>query len=129
MGGAHREEDMGNQAMGRGGTEESGYSVSVDAPARTIRVEAWGFWSVEVCSTFGKALLDACRSSPVRRVEMETSRLKPLREEGENAWAMAMGALPGVGIEAVVVKTNSLTKLQLLRIARHSASKDMVQFV
>jgi hypothetical protein len=112
----------------RGGTDESGYSVSVDAYARTIRVDAWGFWSVDVCNTFGKALLDACRSSPVRRVEIETTRLKPLREEGENAWAMVMSALPGVGIEAIVVKTNSLTKLQLLRIARHSASKDLVQF-
>jgi hypothetical protein len=121
---------MVNQAIGRVGTDESGYSVSVDAAARTIRVDAWGFWSVEVCSTFGKALIDACRrTAGLRRLEIETSRLKPLREEGENAWAMALGALPAVGIEAVLVKTNSLTKLQLLRIARHSASKDLVQFV
>lgn len=119
---------MGKPASVHVGTDESGYSVSVDVHARTIRVEAWGFWSVDVCGTFGKALIDACRCSPVRRLEVDTTRLKPLREEGENAWAIVMGALPGIGIEAVVVKTNSLTKLQLLRIARHSASKDLVQF-
>jgi hypothetical protein len=121
---------MANQGTGRGGTDESGYSVSFDAAARTIRLDAWGFWSLEVCSTFAKALLDTCRrSAGVRRLEIETTRLKPLREEGESAWAMALGALPSAGIEVIVVKTNSLTKLQLLRIARHSASKDLVQFV
>ena len=119
---------MLNHTTARVGTEEAGYSVSVDVPARTMRVEAWGFWPIDVCSTFAKALIDPCRNSGIRRLELETSRLKPLREEGENAWFLVMGALPGIGLDAIVVKTNSLTKLQLLRIARHSLSKDLVQF-
>lgn len=65
----------------------------------------------------------------VRRVEMEMTRLKPLREEGEQAWATVLATLPSVRIEAIVVQTNSLTKLQLLRLARLSAPKSLVQFV
>jgi hypothetical protein len=115
--------------MDRGGTDESGFGVTFDAAARTVRVEAWGFWPIDVCSVFGKTLIGACRNpAGVRRVEMETTRLKPLREEGEAAWAMALAAMP-VGIEAIVVKCNSLTKLQLLRIASQSASRKLVQFV
>lgn len=116
--------------MDRSGTDESGFGLAFDARTHTVRVEAWGFWPTEVCSVFGKALVGACQNAAgVRRVEMETTRLKPLREEGETAWAMALAAMPGVGIEAIVVKCNSLTKLQLLRIAGQSASKNLVQFV
>jgi hypothetical protein len=116
--------------MDRTGTDESGFGLDFDARAQTIRVEAWGFWPIDVCSAFGRALIGACRSSAgVRRVEMETTRLKPLREEGEAAWATVLAAMPGAGIEAIVVKCNSLTKLQLLRIASKSASKSLVQFV
>jgi hypothetical protein len=110
------------------GTDEAGYSVSIDVPTRTMRVDAWGFWPVDVCSTFAKSLIDGCRNAGVRRLELETSRLKPLREEGENAWLLVMGALPGIGLEAIAVRSNSLTKLQLLRIVRASPSKDLVQF-
>ncbi len=116
--------------MQRAGTDESGFGLDFDARAQTVRVEAWGFWPIEVCSAFGKALVGACRNAAgVRRVEMETTRLKPLREEGEAAWATALAAMPGVGIEAIVVKCNSLTKLQLLRIASQSTAKSFVQFV
>ena len=124
------EEGMAIEAIERGGTDEAGFGVSFDAPARTMRVEAWGFWSAEVCGVFGRSLIGASRKSVgVRRVELETTRLKPLREEGESAWALVLSALSGVGIEAIIVRTNGLTKLQLLRIARQSASKDLVQFV
>ena len=70
--------------MDRAGTDESGFGLDFDARAQTIRVEAWGFWPIELCSAFGKALISACRSSAgVRRAEMETTRPWPLREEGE----------------------------------------------
>jgi hypothetical protein len=116
--------------MERGGTDEAGFGVSFDAPARTVHVEAWGFWPAEVCKAFAGTLISTCRNSVgVRRVEMEMTRLKPLREEGEQAWATVLATLPSVRIEAIVVQTNSLTKLQLLRLARLSAPKSLVQFV
>jgi hypothetical protein len=59
---------------------------------------------------------------------MEMTRLKPLREEAEDAWAMVLAVLPGAGVEAIDVKTNSLTKLQLLRVARQSPSRHIVHF-
>jgi hypothetical protein len=114
--------------MERVGTDDSGFTVAVDAPARTVLIEAWGFWSVEVCSAFGKTVVDACRKAvSVRRLEMEATKLKPLREEGETAWALVLATLPR-GVEAFVVKTNSLTKLQLLRVARASRDRNLVQF-
>jgi hypothetical protein len=58
---------------------------------------------------------------------MEATRLKPLREEGETAWALLLSSLPA-GVEAFMVKTNSLTRLQLLRIAKSARDKNLVQF-
>jgi hypothetical protein len=115
--------------MHRVGDTECGFTVTVDAATRTVRVEAWGFWRVGIAPMFGDALLDACRGgTKPRRVDMELTQLKPLREEGEDAWLKILTWLPNAGIEAIVVTTNSLTKLQLLRIAKKSASKTIVQF-
>jgi hypothetical protein len=114
--------------MERVGTDDSGFTVEVDVSARAVVIEAWGFWPIEVCSAFGKTVADVCRRAVgTRRLEMDATRLKPLREEGETAWASVLGTLPR-GIEAFVVKTNSLTKLQLLRIARASGDRNLVQF-
>jgi len=41
---------MAVQPIERCGTDESGFGLSVDAATRTVRVEAWGFRSAEVCS-------------------------------------------------------------------------------
>jgi hypothetical protein len=114
--------------MDRIGTDESGFTVNVDIVARCVHIEAWGFWPVDVCSAFGRTVIDACRRSVgVRRLEMEATKLKPLREEGERAWALLLSSLPA-GVDAFVVKTNSLTRLQLLRIAKASRDKSLVQF-
>jgi hypothetical protein len=114
--------------MDRVGTDESGFTVSVDLVARGVRIEAWGFWPVEVCSAFGQNVVDAFRRSVgLRRLEMEATRLKPLREEGERAWEFLLSSLP-TGVEVFVVKTNSLTRLQLMRIAKLARDKKLVQF-
>jgi len=111
------------------GDTESGFTVSYDAATHVVGVDAWGFWGVGIAPKFRDAVLDACRiDAQVRRLEMRMTQLKPLREEGEQAWLQILARLPTTGIEVVVVMTNSLTKLQLLRIAKQSASKDIVQF-
>jgi hypothetical protein len=114
--------------MDRVGTDESGFKVSVDLVGRAVRIEAWGFWPVEVCSAFGRNVVDAFRSSiGMRRLEMEATRLKPLREEGESAWGFLLSSLP-TSVDVFVVKTNSLTRLQLMRIAKAARDKNLVQF-
>lgn len=115
--------------MHRVGDTESGFTVAFDGATRTVRVEAWGFWHVGIAPIFRKMVVDACRSGPdAVRFDMEATRLKPLREEGEAAWLDVLTELPKAGIEAIVVTTNSLTKLQLLRVAKQSASKNIIQF-
>jgi hypothetical protein len=114
-----------------GGDAESGFAVAAaDVAIGTVHVEGWGFWSIGMAPKFRDAVLSACVGpTKATRVEMELMRLKPLREEGEEAWLQVLARLPGHGIRAIVVATNSLTKLQLLRLARLSASKDMIEFV
>lgn len=111
------------------GDIEAGFEVAFDVATRTVRVEAWGFWGIGLAPSFRDTVLDACGGgNSATRLHMEMMRLKPLREEGEEAWLDILTKVRNQGIEAIVVKTNSLTKLQLLRIARQSASKNIVQF-
>jgi hypothetical protein len=115
--------------MQRVESDAAGFAVDFDVAARAVHIEAWGFWPAPVCAAFGHGVIDACRKAlGARRLEMEADRLKPLREEGENAWALVLSSLPA-SIEAFVVRTNSLTKLQLMRIARASRDKNVVQFL
>jgi hypothetical protein len=115
--------------MHQAGDTEAGFEVAFDAATRTVRVDAWGFWRIGIAPSFRDTVLDACRGgNNATRLHMEMVRLKPLREEGEEAWLDILTKVPNEGIEAIVVTTNSLTKLQLLRIARQSASKNIVQF-
>jgi hypothetical protein len=58
---------------------------------------------------------------------MDATRLKPLREEGERPWTLLLSSLPA-GVDAFVVRTNSLTRLQLLRLAKLGRDKNLVQF-
>ena len=111
------------------GDPESGFAVSFDIATRTVRVDGWGFWGVGIAPRFREAVLEAFRVGPsARRLELELTRLKPLREEGEEAWLHLVTNLPKMGVEEIVVATNSLTKLQLLRLVRQSVSKNLVQF-
>jgi hypothetical protein len=52
-----------------------------------------------------------------------------MRDEGQQGFAQLMATLPTLGSQqATIVTGSSLTKLQLLRIARENAPKGMIQF-
>ena len=117
--------------MPRVGDDESGFSVDVDAPVGGVQVTAWGFWGVDVARRFVPTVSGACRAAAGHaRLSMDMTRLKPLRDEGQDAVGNLFSALSELGIRQVSVSTSShLTKLQLMRIAKGRAPKTAVEFV
>ncbi len=116
--------------MLRVGDENAGFSV--DAPfVGNVRVTGWGFWSVEVASAFASAVVNACRSQPRgATLAIDMSGLKPMREQGQEAFALLLRSLEALGIsQTSVVTTNPLTKLQLVRIASESAAGARVEWI
>ena len=108
--------------MQRIGDDTTGFTVEVASPG-SIRVAAWGFWSIDVALAFANAVSDAVRGQPrgaTLRIDM--SRLKPMREQGQQAFGALMRALRELGVtQTQVVTANPLTKLQLVRLASESA--------
>jgi hypothetical protein len=115
--------------MERVGTDEAGFSVTKD-PLGPIRVVGWGFWGPEIAQAFDKSVLSACRQAGATRLVLDMTDLKPMRDEGQRAFASTFTMLKMIGITQTSVLTSShLTKLQLLRIAKDAGPKDGVQFV
>jgi hypothetical protein len=115
--------------MQRVGDDQSGFSFDLHAEARALQVKAWGFWSVDVATAFGRRVRDACREAPKGvAVDFDMLDLKPLREEGELAFTALVTTLRSMGVTHVSIRTGPLTKLQLLRLAANSGAKDFVRF-
>ncbi|MBN1605938.1 MAG: hypothetical protein JW940_04865 [Polyangiaceae bacterium] len=116
--------------MDRFGTDEAGFSVEYDADTRMVRVEAWGFWNVEVASSFGPVVRDACRGRPRgTTLRLDMSRLRPMRDEGQRSFGSLMGWASGLGIQETLILTGSeLVKLQLLRLVADSGARERTRF-
>ncbi|HEU5073410.1 MAG TPA: hypothetical protein VFU02_04545 [Polyangiaceae bacterium] len=112
------------------GDPAGGFSVQSDVASAEVQVKAWGFWSVEVASSFQTLVLEACTPLTFKRLVLDFRALKPMRDEGQQGVSALMAALPKLGIErATLITSSQLTKLQLLRIVRETAAKDRVDFV
>lgn len=112
------------------GDASGGYSVRTDDESGEIQVTAWGFWNVDVATSFRPTVLEACTTRPSKRLVLDLRKLRPMRDEGQQGVSAVMAAVLRLGIERVSVITSSqLTKLQLLRIVRESVAKDRVDFV
>ena len=115
--------------MAHFGDDEAGFSVLLDDPTRTVRVKAWGFWTPKIAGEFARTVMDTCRSVRNASLSMDLTGLKPQREEGQAAFAEVMGALPKLALARTSIRgANALTKLQLLRIAKEHAVRELVQF-
>jgi hypothetical protein len=115
--------------MERIGTEAAGFSVGQEPLSAVVRVVGWGFWGPELAQEFDKAVLKACRQANATRLILDMAELKPMRDEGQRAFASTFALLKIIGITHTSVLTASpMTKLQLLRIARDSAPKDSIHF-
>jgi hypothetical protein len=116
--------------MQRLGNQDDGFEVELHKETHAIRVKAWGFWSAELASKFLPTVVEACqgRVGPLSLL-MDARGLKPQREPGQEALAMLMAALPGLGVTGGNVMTDSsLTRLQLLRLAKERSAMNLVQF-
>jgi len=113
--------------MDRVGDDLAGFSFSQDTSNDTFEVRAWGFWNVDVAVAFGSQVLAALRArGRWKRLVLDMSDLKPMREEGQRAFADLLRSLPSVGVLGTsVVTTSHLTKLQLARIATESGRGDI----
>jgi hypothetical protein len=111
------------------GTEAEGFAVGPSEGAQAIHVRVWGFWSAELASRFVSAVGAECSRLRLTLMTMDATQLKPQREAGQEALGALMGALPALGITRVrVITTSPLTRLQILRISKERAIKDLIEF-
>jgi hypothetical protein len=116
--------------MEKTGSDEAGFSLDLKARENVMLVVGWGFWGEEIASTFSRNVIEACRYAPRGiQLSMDMSRLKPMGDDGQKAFAQVMASLNDFRLGQVsVITTSHLTKLQLMRIARESGPKDKVRF-
>jgi hypothetical protein len=119
-----------DETKGSGQEGDEGFEIELDEKARAVCVRAWGFWSSELASRFAQSVIDACRvGQGATALVMDARGLKPQRESGQEAFGLLIAALPGLGIvRASVTTDSSLTRLQLLRITKERAVKNLVEF-
>ena len=116
--------------MKRIGDAAAGFSVVFDPSAGAVQVRGWGFWSATISSSFAASVAEVCKASPSgSSLAIDMTELKPLREEGQEAFGTLMRHLRELRIGKIIVATTSqLTKLQLLRLVAEHGMKDSVQF-
>lgn len=116
--------------MDRIGDTSAGFSVGHDPVAGTVRVTAWGFWTPGVATSFATKVVGECRDKPGSGLVLDMTDLKPMREEGQHAFATVMRSLPSLGATRVSIVTSSqMTKLQLVRLASENGASAYVQWV
>jgi hypothetical protein len=113
----------------RVGDEAAGFSFSFEPSPPALHVRGWGFWNVEVASSFGSKIRDACRNRPPgTTLHLDMRDLRPMREEGQISFGALLEALGSLGIQRTVIATgSSMTKLQLLRLVMARAKQSNVE--
>jgi len=112
------------------GDQSAGFSAGFDPKAGKVHVRGWGFWTRDIADAFDATVSQVCRSSPRGSpVLIDMSDLKPLREEGQQAFGALVRRLRSLGVGRTAIATSSqLTKLQLLRLVTEHGMKDSVCF-
>ncbi|HEX6273059.1 MAG TPA: hypothetical protein VFZ53_08465 [Polyangiaceae bacterium] len=120
-----------NGQMDSVGDENAGFSFGFDSPKGVFEVRAWGFWNVDIATAFGVRVVGMLGQQPgAKRLVLDMTALKPMREEGQRSFANVCRALRNVGVTNTTVVTSSqLTKLQLARIVTESGASTTVQWV
>lgn len=113
------------------GDDSAGFYVERDDAAKLVRVVAWGFWSVTVATPFSRLIIESCRAVPAgSSLLLDLSQLKPMRDEGQAAFSIALTMLRGMGWGPIsLVTTSHLTKLQLMRIIKQAWPTAAVEFI
>jgi hypothetical protein len=118
--------------MARVGDDKAGFSMRDDDPSpHRVEVIAWGFWTIEVAAAFASTVIARIRERP-RGVQLllDMSELKPMREQGQDAFATLIRALPSLGVvKTQVVTTSPLTRLQLVRVATQTGVGSTIEWI
>ena len=117
--------------MDRIGDDQSGFSIRYDPVDGRIEVTGWGFWNVEVATTFATTVMAALRGRPeAKQLLLDMGELKPMREEGQKSFANLIRALPSLGVtRAHIATTSQLTELQLVRIATETGTSTTIHWI
>jgi hypothetical protein len=107
--------------MTREGDEVMGFSIAVEAGE--IRIRGWGFWSLELCEQFAAALQREIGGLvKLAALRVDVAEMKPMRSEGQEAWAKALILMASKGIaKAALTEPQPLTKLQFVRLCKGAA--------
>jgi len=113
------------------GDENAGFSFGFDSVKGAFEVRAWGFWNADIAKVFGGRIVGMLGQQPgAKRLVLDMTALKPMREEGQQSFANVCRALRNLGVTSTTVVTSSqLTKLQLARIVTESGASANVQWL
>lgn len=113
------------------GDDQAGFSFGYALSGEVFEVRAWGFWSTDVAAAFGAKVIEGLqRRLGSKRIVLDMSDLKPMREEGQQSLAHLFRSLSSLGVQtASIVTTSHLTKLQLVRIVTESGAGPNVQWL
>jgi hypothetical protein len=117
--------------MDRVGDDNAGFSFGFDSVKGVFEVCAWGFWNVDVARTFGIKVASVLGQQPgSKRLVLDMSALKPMREEGQQSFANLCRTFRSLGVtSATIVTSSQLTKLQLARIVTENGANANVQWL
>lgn len=104
--------------MARYGSDESGFSVELNGSL--LRVRGWGFWDAALAEQLGPGVLSVCPAliRPLRLL-CDLGQLKPQEDHAQQALRSLLAALARRGlVNAAVVVTNTLTRIQLKNITK-----------
>jgi len=109
------------------GDEENGFSV--ESGLGKVLVRAWGFWSAQLALRFAPAVSAVLGGSPKgAALVLDVAQLRPLREEGQDAFgALLSHALAQGAAEVVIRSPSALTKLQMTRLAKQVGSSGQIK--
>jgi hypothetical protein len=101
------------------GSEGGGYRIS-GSPGTVLRIRAWGYWPLDVATTFSREVGGVCRDlAPEATLALDASDFKPQGAEGQEALRVFLRALaPLAFAKGLVLAGNALTRMQLTRLVR-----------
>jgi hypothetical protein len=109
------------------GDTEQGFRIESRGDA--VLVTAWGFWSVGFVPEFLPAVLAALEAKGRGvALAMDLKDLRPLRDEGQQAFRALLGRALAHGVVGVELKgASALTRLQMLRLTRELGAQDRIR--
>lgn len=107
------------RSLSEAGTDAGGFRIKGSAQS-ALRIEAWGYWSPEVATRFGREAPSAVQGlSSTAVFVLDAAELKPQAAEGQEALRALFRALSSLTfVGGKIIASNALTCMQLMRLLR-----------